>query len=441
MASICTRKGIKVLRFILGGKEREINLAGCDKKTCQQWLGHVEQLIAAKMLGTVPPMATMQWANSLDDRYYKKLVGRIKGSEHTIGLLPARAGSIPQSEPKPCLLGEFLEEFIAKHRGSKKPNTITNYDQSRKYLVERFGANRLIDHVTAGDADDFRLWLTMPKANKGKGLAENTARKRCAIAKIMFRDAQRHGVIATNPFGDMKGLGIQANRERDVFVTREVAAKVLEACPDSQWRLIFALCRFAGLRCPSEILKLRLADIDWERQTILIRSPKTEAYEDKATRLIPIFPEIRPHLEQVWDDAPEGTVYVITRYRVANINLRTQLCKIVRRAGFEPWEKLFQNLRASAETELAAENPPHVVCAWIGHSQVVAMRHYLQVTDDHIANALAKNPIRNPMTSAETMEHGKTQEAAPTENPADSLNVAVFANSKVLPVGLEPTTY
>jgi hypothetical protein len=42
--------------------------------------------------------------------------------------------------------------------------------------------------------------------------------------------------------------------------------------------------------------------------------------------------------------------------------------------------RLWQNLRASRETELAAGHPIHVICAWIGNTELVAARHYLQVT-------------------------------------------------------------
>jgi hypothetical protein len=39
------------------------------------------------------------------------------------------------------------------------------------------------------------------------------------------------------------------------------------------------------------------------------------------------------------------------------------------------------NLRASRETELAAQHPIHVVCKWIGNSAANAQKHYLQVTE------------------------------------------------------------
>ena len=47
-----------------------------------------------------------------------------------------------------------------------------------------------------------------------------------------------------------------------------------------------------------------------------------------------------------------------------------------------------QNLRSTRETELAEEHPIHVVCKWLGNSQPVAAKHYLQVTDEHFEKAV-----------------------------------------------------
>ena len=89
-------------------------------------------------------------------------------------------------------------------------------------------------------------------------------------------------------------------------------------------------------------------------------------------------------LEAVFDQAPEGTVHVVTRYRDSNANLRTQLGRIARKAGVVMWEKPFVNMRASCATELAKSYPAYVVTAWLGHSQAVAEAHYWQVTEDHL---------------------------------------------------------
>ncbi len=128
-------------------------------------------------------------------------------------------------------------------------------------------------------------------------------------------------------------------------------------------------------------LSLKWGDVLWDENKLVVRSPKTEHHEGKEFRIIPIFPELRPHLEKVFELAEPGSEFVITRYRDVNANLRTQFTKIIKRAGLIPWPKLFHNLRATRQTELEEQFPSHVVCAWLGNSTSVAREHYLQVTD------------------------------------------------------------
>jgi hypothetical protein len=73
---------------------------------------------------------------------------------------------------------------------------------------------------------------------------------------------------------------------------------------------------------------------------------------------------------------------MVTIAREAGKNSRTRFAKIIAKAGVEPWPKLFQNLRATRQTELAGEHPAHVVCDWMGNSQAVASKHYLHTTEE-----------------------------------------------------------
>ena len=187
-----------------------------------------------------------------------------------------------------------------------------------------------------------------------------------------------------NPFEELESASV-ANKERRYFLSRQDARKVLDACPDAEWRLLFSLARFGGLRTPSETLLLRWSDIHGDR--ITVTGPKTERFEGKGSRVIPLFPELRPYLEEAFEQAEPGAEYVITRYRRANSNLRTQLQRIIKRAGLKPWPRLFQNLRSSCETELAASHPIHVVTAWIGNTPEIARKHYLQVRDEDFDRA------------------------------------------------------
>ena len=115
---------------------------------------------------------------------------------------------------------------------------------------------------------------------------------------------------------------------------------------------------------------------------------KKEHIDGHGTRVVPIFPEIRPYLEQAWAEAPSGAMYVVPRGRTGNVNLRTGLFKILDRASVAQWPKLFVNLRASRETELMRSEPAHVVHAWLGNSREVAEDHYLMVTDDDFERAV-----------------------------------------------------
>jgi integrase len=111
-----------------------------------------------------------------------------------------------------------------------------------------------------------------------EGLSLDTVRKRISNAKQFFGEAVAHELIPKNPFAKLKSA-TKGNRKRDFFVTQEMAKQVIDACPDAQWRLLFALSRYGGLRCPSEHLALRLDDVDWERDRLRVTSPKTEHHE------------------------------------------------------------------------------------------------------------------------------------------------------------------
>jgi len=185
------------------------------------------------------------------------------------------------------------------------------------------------------------------------------------------------------------------------------------------------LSRYGGLRCPTEHLALTWPDVDWERDRFLVTAPKTEHHEGKGERWVPILPELRPYLQDAFEFATEGAVHVINRYREMNQNLRTQLLRIIKRAGLKPWPRLFHNMRASLETELAATHPIHVVCQWLGNSALIAQKHYLQVTEADIARA-AQNPAQYGA------ESGRNEPQAEVENVAETAKYGSMRDDAVV---------
>ncbi len=92
--------------------------------------------------------------------------------------------------------------------------------------------------------------------------------------------------MASNPFSDLESANL-ASPSRYDFLKREDAQKVLDACLDTHWRLLFALARFGGFRISSAP---RWEDVNWEQNRILVRSPKTKHHPEKDDRIIPWFP-------------------------------------------------------------------------------------------------------------------------------------------------------
>ena len=426
MASISKQSnGRRTIQFVWSKyKRRSIRLGKVSQRHAEAIKHRVEQLNTARVTGHAIEPDTARWLAEIDDVLADKL---------------SQAGLIPKRER--AVLKEFLDSYIATRTDVKKSGHIL-YDQTRRNLVNFFGRDKSLREITPGDGDEWRLWL-----GDHEKLSESTINRRCRTAKQFMRAATRKKLIPENPFVDLKS-GVSANPSRLYYVKRDVINKVLDACPDAEWRLIVALSRFGGLRCPSEHLNLRWGDVDWERGRIRITSPKTARHPGGEPRIIPLFPELRSYLDEVYDQADPGTEYVISRYRDSNANLRTQLLRIINRAGLKSWPKLFQNLRSTRETELAEEYPLHVVCAWIGNSQPVAIKHYLQVTDDHYEQAVTgtksgnKTAVQNPVQSAHAT--GRNDSQANQERPifaeqCDQMRPST--NGGVRLRGFEPPTY
>lgn len=391
MASIGRdRNGRRRVLFMADGKRKSLRLGRCTQRQAETFKIRFEALLSGRFGGIDDE--TARWVAALPDDMHAKLA--------TLGLVTPRA----QQTAGGLSIGELCEQYIAS-RDDVGTSTQTVYELTRRNLVGFFGAEKPIRDITPHDADEWRRDLAR------QGLAEATARKRAGVAKQIFRTAVKRRILPENAFTGLKSTAV-ANRAREYFVSQEEIQKIIDTAPDAEWRLVIALARYGGLRMPSEMLALKWPDITEDR--IVIHSVKTAHFEGKGERVIPLFPELREPLREVFEQAPAGSEYVINKHRRRNCNLRTQLERIIHRAGLATWPKLFQNMRASRATELAQIFPAHVVAAWLGHSQIVGAKHYLQVRDEDFERATkplaemrtqcAQYNAVQPVLSRETME-------------------------------------
>ena len=362
MASISNNNGKRLIQFVdAAGIRRTVRLGDCNSNTAIAIRIHIETLLAAKLSGQPVPAGTAAWLSTVGDTLYGRLAA--------VGLV------LPREAKAKATLAALLQQFRDTVLPQTKPATQAFYGHTLQNLTEFFGEAKPVADITAADADAFRAFLI------GRKLAMATINRRCVAAKTVFAKAKRWGLTADNVFAELQGGG-QANEARKYFVTPDDARRLLEACPDAEWRAIVALSRFGGLRVPSEIDGLMWADVNWEKGTLHVRSPKTEHHAGQASRIVPLFPELRKALMELFESAePESGPYIIAKHHGHGVNLRTYLERIAIQAGLKPWPKLFHNMRASRQSELMAEYDLSTVCRWLGNSPAVAAQHYAMSTD------------------------------------------------------------
>jgi len=422
MASVIRQKTDNGIRYFiqLSPSEKEsrpkISLGKITKRQALTAKTNIEELVKSKNTGATIPPAVQEWLAGITDGLRKRLEA-LSIIEH-------------QNSVADFAVAEWVEKYIGK-RPDVKETTRGKWQDVKNKLSAFFKAETL-DKVTVQHAKGFRVYLQTVV-----GLAENSIRRNIGITRQFFNAAIDAGLIDKNPFKG-QSVSVRANPTRFYYVQPETAYKVLDACPDVQWRLIFGLARWGGLRCPSEVLRLQWQDIDFEHKRFIVHASKTEHHADSGIRIVPMFPELRPLFQDAFDNANEGDVYCITKYRDSRVNLRTTFYKIIMRAGFEPWPKPFQNCRSTRETELFKLTNGNIkaVCNWIGNCPEVAMRHYAQVTESDLQEASkmsllndAEKRVHNTVQTTAEMRRTESHEPQnkPVINPCNYESKREFA--------------
>ena len=366
MASIVNDpNGRRRIQFVSpDGKRKTIRLGKVDRKTAEGVCRQVEHLLAARLSGQPIPRDTAVWLTTIGEKLRQRLV---------------RVGLVDDTPLMPTV-SQWCQDYLDS-RSDWSTRTRSNVLFAVRLLVERLGDAKL-DGVTSADAEALvRAWESQ--------YASNTVRRVTGYCRQIFAAAIKRGMLTRNPFADLPGT-TRPNRSRSHYVSREEAQALIDAAPDAEWRLILALCRYAGLRFPSEVMALRWGDVLWDRNRMNVANIKTRRKTGEAYRVVPIFAELRPYLEDAFAVAAPGQVFVITRWRKYYVVMWKMLHQIAHRAGVKLWPKPFINMRASCATDLVQRYPQHVVTAWLGHTREIAESHYWQVTEDHYRQAAQK---------------------------------------------------
>lgn len=350
------------IQFRIDGHPQSVSLGKLRKPDAETVQIHINRLIQIQRGVASPTTADLEWIARQSPAMTRRLVAT--------GLLSDRKDDASS-------FVEAIDNYTSTMR-TWSASTVTAWKTHRQRVFLYF-ANRPFRLITVGDARDFKQFLLAEPI----ALSENSARKTTSCCAQVFKWLIDHERATRNPF---KGLPTTISKAvKREYVSAETVCRVIDYCPTSEWKSMFALARFAGLRCPSESFLAKWSSVDWERGTMLIESPKK-----KDTRLIPLFPALRHYLSQHWNELPPGASdWILPTLRETSGSLHAPAAKIIVRSKQLIWPRLFHNMRSSCETDLTDRHGLAHACHWLGNSTTIAAKHYIQTTEKHRREASA----------------------------------------------------
>jgi integrase len=319
------------------------------------------------------------------------------------GVRRTNGATVPTPATTSITLDQFAPTYV--ERAAKASGKRTWKEDEHR--LNRLREHRIVDGRRLGDLpltaiteDELEAFYASLHA---ASLAASTRNHYVQLLKAMFRWAARKGYIARSPLSEDSGLkrSKMAQRTRRLFAEEETA--LLKAAGALDQRVGFRLSGLivAALETGArrgELLGLQWADVNLERQELLIRA---ENAKDGEIRVVPITKRLQAVLEMAQTD-PAGRTYPPTAFvfgllgqHVRSVKKAWETC-VLRAHGHEPrWAdggKLspesraalrsidlhFHDLRREAGSQwLESGVPLHHVKELLGHANISQTDTYL----------------------------------------------------------------
>ncbi|MDB4650152.1 tyrosine-type recombinase/integrase [Pirellulaceae bacterium] len=395
--SITKRNGKTCYQIWIGSEPNRFNiwLGKISKSHANEIFSNIAHLESATGNNAGIRQSTYEWLDAVDDKLHQKLVN-------------AKLAQ-PRSATR---IKEFFADRLKSLNCSDRTRDIY-YRAHLKFFEFLNGENPLVRDVTEKQASDF-----YEKFLVDAGMSESYRSKTARIIREFFGRAVKLKLIRENPFSAFQ-ISDHVDRSRHVYIDRDTIHKLIDSGLDARWRCLLGFSALCGLRTRSEVASIRWEQINWDENTFTVAKGKT------AERAVPIFGDFRPLLDAYHQVciAPDPLLVLsgpIFPHCPSQTQLTNRLNRTAAKAGIQPWQKPWMNLRSSVETWLVRQGfDLTTVTGWLGNSPTIAQKHYLQVTPGDIAKASGLAAPEKFSNSFQNMEESGRMAAQESKKPSE----------------------
>lgn len=300
----------------------------------------------------------------------------IHDNEVNRGLLRDLFGDSLRILPRSKALRDLRDELRQRNYSRR---TVENYVRAARTFLDRVG--KFPTDVTAEDIRGHLRELV-----DRDGLAVGTVNLHAAALLFLFDEVlKRPEVVRDIP--RMKG----DKRLPEIYSTREIAS-ILKAPANVKHRLLLMTAYACGLRV-SELVNLRIRDLEWDRQMVRVRCGKR-----RKDRCVPFSKNLQKGLREFVDERAAGEYVFSGQGGKGGLSTRSAekvLDRAVRDAGLEKRGGI-HTLRHSCATHILETGTDlRYIQEFLGHARSRTTEIYTHVSKDTMAK------IRSPLDNLE----------------------------------------
>ncbi|MBI3951367.1 MAG: tyrosine-type recombinase/integrase [Acidobacteria bacterium] len=272
---------------------------------------------------------------------------------------------------------EQFRQYLRRRNYS--PHTMENYALDLRLFFDQ--VNKPVKEISWRDVDRFI------QQQHDQGLAATTINRRLHAIKQFFDFLVQQERLTTNPVKPSHYL--RQGRPLPKRLTAEQVKRLFAQITNPMDHALFLLMLRCGLRV-SEVAKLKVSDIDWEQQALLIDQGK-----GRKDRWVYVSPDALRSLKECWSRRPAsvpGDYFFWNQKRTTEpLSIKAIQKKMERYASAAGVVASCHSLRHTVASNLLEEGAEVVsIKAFLGHESILSSQRYARLSDQKIKQSYLK---------------------------------------------------